>query len=969
MTAPRQGSTTLLGAEGARELIAFLTASGPIPTPSGGAAVIERAVQEGGPVHRLRLRHPDAPRTTAEPVPRPATEPASRKPPPRPTAAPTPRTTIEPASRKTAEPAPRPTTDRTPRPASGAAPAAPPEPASIEQAPPAAPHLLDRHVLRLAPAARPAPGGGPVPPLFPTATVVLADRHTTLGARELHPGSTVLTPLQDESIEAAVLRVRPRHVRVLVDLSQEDPLAGPSERLLRLHDAVFRTAKACAELPERPESFAIVVLGGIDASRVPHPCTGLFTGFVKSLALEWPASSVVAVVHDATELTAAETDAAAETLAEQMLPVVSFAGGTRLLWQAVPEPGAVRASAAPTGYTVVAAGGGRGIGAELLTALARRDRPRLHVIGSTRLDGVTAEDARLTRKDFIRARSTGQDRLTVKEANAAFDRLSAAVEVQANLRTLEDICGSDRVTYHVCDLRDPDAVNAVVGRITASEADGVDLLLDIAGTNRAASVDQKSLDDFRTVRDLKVRSYANLKAAFGDRQPRRWCNFGSFVGFTGQTGETDYGAANDYFNTAALHSASRGVREFTIGWTLWRDVGLGSTPIMRTFLAKSAQFTAMPTPEGIDHFLHELDQAQQSPVTVLFGEPERAAIEAAVPGYLEFCRTGPAPAVPAAATAPALPDFFVDDIVDRGPDRLTVVRTFNQERDAYLHDHVVNGYPTLPGTFVPELAAQASMHLVPGRVPAVLEDIRLDSFLRVYRPGRDETKRITARLVTHGPTESVVDIEVTGDVLAPNGRLLVKDRRHFSARVRLRDEPVAAPRWDHWDDQGAEPMADPYHLPNPAVLLSGVFVSTGDTRTHPHGRRARYTPDRPGIERWFSGLVVPSVLLDGLARVSVLDRSDGDWTPLAVPRTIRRIDLYGGHTDATLAAAGTRVELYSLPSRLDLESEEDNRAVAVTAAGDVVLQIKDMTGVVLGHVNQSTGEYRERRRPAEEATS
>ncbi len=894
MSAPRQGPTTLLGAEGARELIGFLTA------PSGsasGTAVIERAVQAGGPVHRLRLRHPDA---------QPPVTPAS--------------------------------------------------------APPASePHLLDRHVLRLAPAPRPAATGGPVPPLFPPATAVLAARPTALG-RELPADSALFTP--DEPAEDIVRRVRPRHVRVLVDLSSEDPLPGPSERLLLLHDALFRTAKACAELPERPESFAVVVLGGIDRARVPHPCSGLFTGFAKSLALEWPASSVVAIVHEAADLASAETDAAVETLAEQLLPVVSFAGGTRLLWQAAPDPGTARAGTA-CGYTVVAAGGGRGIGAELLRALALRDRPRLHVIGSTRLDGVTVADAELTRKDFIRTRTTGPDRLTVREATAAFDRLAAAVEVKANVEALEKICGAGRVTYHACDLRDRTAVEAVVGAITA-DSGPVDLLLDIAGTNRAASVDQKSLEDFRAVRDLKVRTYANLKAAFGGEQPRRWCNFGSFVGFTGQTGETDYGAANDYFNTAALHSASLGVREFTIGWTLWRDVGLGSTPIMRTFLAKSAQFTAMPTAEGIDHFLHELDQAEQSPVTVLFGDPERAAIEAAVPGYLDFCR---APAVAAPSAAPALPDFFVDDIVDRAPGRLTVVRTFSQERDAYLHDHVVNGFPTLPGTFVPELAAQAAMHLVPGRVPAVLENIRLDSFLRVYRPGRDETKRITARLVHDGPRESVVDIEVTGDVLAPNGRLLVKDRRHFSARVRLRDEPVASPRWEHWDDQGAEPMPDPYHVPNPAVLLSGVFVSTSGTRTHPSGRRARYAPDRPGIERWFSSLVVPSVLLDGLARVSVLDRSDGDWTPLAVPRTIRRIDLYGGHTDATLAAAGTEVELYSLPSRLDLESEEDNRALAVTADGDVVLQIKDMTGVVLGHVNRTTGEYRERRRPAEEATT
>ncbi|MFI1399315.1 KR domain-containing protein [Streptomyces sp. NPDC020681] len=879
---------TLLGAEGARELIAFLTQGSPAPTTD-----ITRRVQPDGPVHRVRFRAPAA-RTPAEAPPRPSGE----------------------------------------------------------------PHLLDRHVLRLAAAPRSARANGPVPPLFPTGTVILTNRQAPVGRAALPTDST---------LETTVLRTAPRHVRVVVDLSGEDPHAGPSDGLLSLHDALFRTAKACAELTDRPESFVVLVLGGIGADRTPHPCTGLFTGFVKSLALEWPKSNVLAVVHDATDLASAEDDAAAEVVTEQLLPVVSFARGTRLLWQAAPDPGHSRtAQALPSAeYTVVAAGGGRGIGAELLTALARRDRPRTHVIGSTRLD--RAEDAELSRKDFIRTRTTatGPDRLTVREANAAFDRLAAAREVAANIKTLEGICGPGRVSYHVCDLRDRGAVDAVVRQITDGGR-SVDLLLNIAGTNRAASVDQKSLDDFRTVRDLKVRTYANLKAAFGESgaQPRRWCNFGSFVGFTGQNGETDYGSANDYFNTAALHSASRGVREFTIGWTLWRDVGLGATPIMRTFLAKSAQFTAMPTAEGVDHFLHELDQTEQTPVTVLFGEPERAAIQAAVPGYLDFCRAAPEET----ATA-ALPDFFVDDITDRAPDRLTVVRTFNQDRDAYLHDHVVNGYPTLPGTFVPELAAQAAMHLVPGRVPVVFEDIRLDSFLRVYKPGRDETKRIKARLVSHGPQESVVDIEVTGDVLAPNGRLLVKDRRHFSARVRLRDEPVASPRWDHWDDQGAGRMADPYHLPNPAVLLSGVFVSTADTRTHPNGRRARYAPDRPGIERWFSSLVVPSVLLDGLARVSVLDRTDGDWTPLAVPRTIRRIDLYGGHTDATLAAAGTGVELYSLPSRLDLESEEDNRAVAVTADGDVVLQIKDMTGVVLGHVNQTTGEYRERGRPAEEATA
>ncbi|MET9730477.1 SDR family NAD(P)-dependent oxidoreductase [Streptomyces sp. NPDC006458] len=895
MSATHQ-DTTLLGAEGARELIAFLTRA----NGAAGTAVLERPVRKGGPVHRLTLRSPDLTAVEAEP----------------------------------------------------------------DEAGPTQPHLLDRHVLRLAPAPARARTDGPAPELFPAGTALL----TNTGQHVRGPEPLPL----DETLEDVIARARPRHIRVIVDLHAEQ--AAPSEALLDVHDAMFRTAKACVERAARPESFSVLVLGGVDSARVPHACAGLFTGFAKSLALEWPDTSVVAVVHEARDLITAEADAARELATPQLLPVVYHTGGTRLLWQAVTEPGERAETRASSGdQVVVAAGGARGIGAELLLALARRDRPRLHLIGSTDLDSDEA-DAQLERKDFIRVRTTGPNRITVREANSAYDRLGSAREVRATLAALRELCGADRVTYHRCDLRDAEDVQTTVRRITDAER-GIDLLLNIAGTNRAASVEQKRLKDFRTVRDLKVRSYAHLKAAFGDRQPRLWCNFGSFVGFTGQTGETDYGAANDYFNTAALHHSAHGTREFTLGWTLWRDVGLGATPLMRTFLAKSAQFTAMPTAEGIDHFLHELDQAnhgQHTPVTVFFGDAERAAIEAAAPGYLDFCRkvpdsrrSSPAPTAP----APRLPGFYVDDIVDRAPGRLTVVRRFGLDRDAYLREHVVDGHPTLPGTFVPELAAEAAMHLVPGRVPVVIEDVRLESFLRVYKADRDEVKKIKARLVSDGPQESVVAVEVTGDVVAPDGRVLVKDRRHFSARVRLRDEPVAAPRWQHWDDNGAEPLADPYHVPNPAVLLSGVFVSTAGTRTHPSGRRAHYAPDRPGIDRWFSDLVVPSVLLDGLARVCVLERAElaehgGDWTPLAVPRTIRRIDLYGGHTDASLAAAGTRVELYSLPARLDLESGAANRAVAATAAGDVVLQIKDMTGVVLGHINQTTGAYRERPRDA-----
>jgi hypothetical protein len=158
-------------------------------------------------------------------------------------------------------------------------------------------------------------------------------------------------------------------------------------------------------------------------------------------------------------------------------------------------------------------------------------------------------------------------------------------------------------------------------------------------------------------------------------------------------------------------------------------------------------------------------------------------------------------------------------------------------------------------------------------------------------------------------------------------------------------------------------LIDPYHVEGSAVLLRDVFESTTDTRLHPLGRRARLNLDRAAVRRWFPGLLVPSVLLDGLVRVAVLDAVDGRWTPVAIPRSMRRIDLYGAHTDAGLAADSTPVELYVTPLDLNLESPEpDNRAIAATANGEVILQVKDIVGAIVGYVDQRSGRFVDRTR-------
>ena len=55
------------------------------------------------------------------------------------------------------------------------------------------------------------------------------------------------------------------------------------------------------------------------------------------------------------------------------------------------------------------------------------------------------------------------------------------------------------------------------------------------------------------------------------------------------------------------------------------------------------------------------------------------------------------------------------------------------------------------------------------------------------------------------------------------------------------------------------------------MLLSGPLVSTRDTRSNPLGKRATYSSNIAIDDPAFSRFLVPSVLLDGLARVAVLE--------------------------------------------------------------------------------------------------
>ncbi|MEV6342956.1 SDR family oxidoreductase [Actinoplanes sp. NPDC051851] len=763
-----------------------------------------------------------------------------------------------------------------------------------------------------------------------------------------------LTEITRSAVEAALGGTVPAHVRVIADLEAMAPaeraLDGDTDLFGRLQDAVFLMLQIC-ETTIRAESGTVL---GLFTSGVAHPFAGLFTGLFKSAALELRPCLVAGVLTTRGDLPGGLRELATEARAEQSLAVARYVDGVRHTLVAGPAPATAAPEPALDGDSVVVAvGGARGITPELLKAVALRHAPTIYALGSKPLDDIARELAErggaevlADKSAFLREEMRRHPGRPPKAAIDTYERLHGAAGALANLAELEALAGAGRVHYRQADVTDVDRLTAVFDRIF-TEHGRIDLLIHAAGVNRAGALGSKPLAHFRLVRQVKVQGYLNLRRALRGRAPRLWCSFASLIGLTGQLGETDYAAANDFLASAADHNVAAGRNEVAIGWTLWKDAGMAASPLHHSFFsgAQADTLTPMSTPEGVQHFLTEVSTGDRASAVYHLGDIERAAVERIMPGYW-------APRRPPALSRGS---FYVDRVLPGAPGALTVERLFTEERDGFLRHHAVQGAPTLPGCFVTELMAEAALRLVPEWRVTGFRDIEFHHFLKLGGSTGRSPRRIVAKLLHRDDRQAVIGVRVLGDVLAPNGRVLTADRLHFAGKAVLTPDYPRAPRIEPWPEAPETPIADPYHVPGASVALTGPFVTSTSTRLHPMGKRAHYTgPVGPGSE--FEQFLIPALMLDGLARLAVLELIDDRYVPIAAPTGIRRIDLYCPDNDVDLGARGVPIDMAVTPRGLLYDSGgPGSRFTATLPGGEVLLQMKDVAGIVRGYVDVTTG--------------
>ncbi|WP_216216734.1 SDR family oxidoreductase [Amycolatopsis aidingensis] len=742
-------------------------------------------------------------------------------------------------------------------------------PAGGETTPAATGRPVLRSVPRLAPA-RPRLVRAPRPALPPN-TVLLVPDASLLDGWELPPEVVPVIAPADAAREEAVLArslpsepFRIEHIRLLADLGAR---GGPADalgmvgRLRGLHDLLHLAAQRW--IAGTGDSLGVVLLDAV-RDGVPHPAAGPFTGMVKSLARELPEALSLALLTDTGDPRSGLDQWAVESGRDHEPAVVVRDGEHRLAYtlDTAECPSGPAAEPLPPGAVVVAAGGTRGLTAELLVGLAARCRPTVYLLGRSAPAAQDLPD----RATFLARQRSARPEHGVAELNAEYDRLRAAAESARTIRRIAEHTGEGWVHHVTCDLTDPESVRAAIDRVHAAHP-RVDLLLNAAGVHRGGSVRATSLEQARTVRDTKLLGYLNLVGAFAGRRPHRWVNFGSLLAVLGWPGEADYCSGNDLLGLAAPWQSRFGAgHETTLAWALWDEAGFASEPVTRDLLRGQNILTGLSDQDGVGLFLEELAAGLPDPLVTQLGRTER--------NWLSSLRRGPFP-------------------FRGGPDTGMLWQP-DGTIDGYLRQHLLRGVPTLPGAFVLELAAAVAAASGPGAVLR-FRDLTLHAPVTAL-PGRTPTYRVTAERAGES-----VEVRVLSDTLAPDGRVLRKDRMH----ARLVVEPGPLPATGEAGETvfvslGGSGRRPRHYGTGDSLMLSGPFRSLTDVDDRSATATARFAPELGQWAERFAAFRLPVLLVDAMVQLGALIEQRAEGQEPAVPVGLDSVELGTTHNDVAL---------------------------------------------------------------------
>ncbi len=307
-----------------------------------------------------------------------------------------------------------------------------------------------------------------------------------------------------------------------------------------------------------------------------------------------------------------------------------------------------------SGDVMVVTGGARGITAAIAFELARRTGVRMALLGSSEHPG---------------KKSGGEISKTLKK----YSDSGLVAE------------------YFSCDVRDSQAVREAVEKITATMG-AVTGVVHGAGLNRPRPASHVSIPDAIEEVSPKLLGVLNLMGALENAPLKMFAGLSSIIGSTGMPGNAWYGFSNEVLEIllGRLSAQRPEVATVSVGYSIWRDVGMGHKMGSVERLQKSG-IDAIPTQEGVERF-----------VNLFLNDPGTDRI-------LVTARLGPSDTLASESSPGPENARFLEKLLLTTPGVESVFGAhLSMDRDLYLEDHVYNGSFLFPTVFGLEAMAQAA---------------------------------------------------------------------------------------------------------------------------------------------------------------------------------------------------------------------------------------------------------------------
>jgi 3-oxoacyl-(acyl-carrier-protein) synthase/NAD(P)-dependent dehydrogenase (short-subunit alcohol dehydrogenase family) len=669
--------------------------------------------------------------------------------------------------------------------------------------------------------------------------------------------STIQPIIADSAAnEALAARIDPGDVDLVLvarNLGAVPPLAllGPDAKAAPVVDLAFLVVR---QLHQQVATGSLPVMSlhmnGWSSSSL-HPDAALIHGFLKSVAREWPTSIVRAIATDSSEVGTGVDALARELglgLANPDVEIIERNSARHALRFSLATPSA--GSNVPpfnAESVVVLTGGARGVTAVMAEALLERYGCKLILLGRSDPEGVpvtmramSLEEMDAYETEYYRSARVREPKPTMVELRREFARLKASHETW---NTIVKLRGLGEVTYHKVDITKSQEIDAVV-RETVEKYGGITLVVHGAGLQVSKRLSNRQLADFQQVVATKLDGLRNLFSA---------CNryAGSDVQFhlltsafsaIGNDGQPDYGAANEAMAALACIQPQQ-TRWTALGWLGWAGIGMtrGSE---YAALGKSRGLRAIMPEEGKEFFRQMLEDLTCSPALSLLSGGEVAFYNLPL---LEQRRPATTSRLPANET--------------------TLEWPLSLQSAPYLADHIVNGFPTLPGTFEVEFSLRAARALRPDLHYVAVENPRFRQFVRV--PEQGVLLRAKARVVDESASGTVIAVKLLSDFVHKSGKVLQRDVLHFECEVLVGTTPFSVKEtvFKSSDLTPSVACADPFLAQGSPVKLGGMFASLDDIQIGKNIRSARFHLDRRHSLDALAGFIAPVVLLDALFRL------------------------------------------------------------------------------------------------------